>query len=726
MATPHLSLDDLATAWLPRRISCLAAMPGLNNALGAIQSEADITAFKHPVFPPFSAGNETTGILIFNGRNFAQVVPEVEIRWRAHLIERRAAADGWRFESRMCVAPHQAGVLVQTTITNLGTETRTMQAELILSGRSASSGIEGYSWMVPSVPADVFGFLKTEGLRQNVSAGPVPDCICSTNEAGNGHAIQAIWPPPRQWRRERIPGWSEDLASGQSFTICLLCAFHENRSEAESIVSEWHRREEELFDAARRRWEELWEAAFTPGNPIFSGHLPVLISPHDALNRLYYNGVLTILTCRREYPHALTKPCYLTLWPRRGEGSAYLAWELAYTSGILARLDPAALRKLWKLLASAPWLDYQMTNYFTGEHGGWICSAHPQSLYTAAFHLLRWSGDSAFLEESISRQAGASKGLECADPSKRPSAPSGRRQVLTGRQALEQALHVHREKHLPGQATIDFGGRQAYLECITTYAHGTAGHTALQAWALREAADAGLEPPGVLAEAEQLERAALGLFDPGSGHFDCEYPDGLRIPAANLYDLGLVLKSLGSRIPAAVSGALTEFARHQLLTPTWAHCLSPTDPDVVSGLRCDHQWAGCFSGWIPQFVLGALRSGADTSWMPEWLEGVARVTLQGPFAQAYWAEDMHPPEAGAAAKCFDELTQGNHWVIGSGVHFAEMVLDGICGLSAGFDGTLELTTGLAEWAAGCTLRNICHQGKLYDLVGGRLILSPPR
>ncbi len=719
-----LSLDDLATTWLPRRIAELAAMPGLNNALGAIQVEADIAAFKHPVFPPFSAGNEITGITLFKGKNLAQLVQAVEIRWRAFEIERRAETDGWRFESRTCLAPNQPGVLVKITVTNSGPVCRRLEMGLLLSGRSVNAGSQGYSWMVPSVPADVFGFLKTEGLRQTVSAGPVPDSICSTNEAGNGHTIQAVWPAPKSWRQKRIPIWSEEIAAGQSFTICLLCAFHENRGEAESIVTQWHRREDELFAAARRGWEDLWESAFTPGNKIFSGHLPTLISPHDALNRLYYNGVLTLLTCRRVYPHAHTKPCYLTLWPRRGEGSAYLAWELAYTSGILARLDPDALRELWKLLASAPWLDYQMTNYFTHEHGGWICSAHPQSLYTAAFHLIRWTGDSAFLEEIISRQAHTIKGLEFANPADRPPGQPGEHQTLTGRQALDQALHVHREKHLPGKATVDFGGRQAYLECITTYAHGTAAHTALQAWALREAMAAGLEPDAASAEAMDLEKAALDLYDDASGHFECEYPDGERLPAANLYDIGLVLCALGQRLPAAISKALTEFARTQLLTPTWARCLSPTDLDVVSGLRCDHQWAGCFSGWIPQFVLGTLRAGGDASWLVKWLEGVAKVTRQGPFAQAYWAEDIYPSEADAAPKCFDELTQGNHWVIGSGVHFAEMALDGICGLSARLDGTLELTPGLTEWAADCMLLNISHQGKMYGLTGGRLVPSP--
>jgi hypothetical protein len=77
-------------------------------------------------------------------------------------------------------------------------------------------------------------------------------------------------------------------------------------------------------------------------------------------------------------------------------------------------------------------------------------------------------------------------------------------------------------------------------------------------------------------------------------------------------------------------------------------------------------------------VIGIQKSGhleENRPWIVKWLEGVSQTTFQGPFAQAYWADDVYPREQGAAAKCYDELVQGNHWVICSGSHFAEMVLE---------------------------------------------------
>lgn len=62
-------------------------MPGLSNNIGSIQMEADIAAFKHPVFPPYSAGNEITALTLINGRNLVQVAPFMEIQWRAYAVD---------------------------------------------------------------------------------------------------------------------------------------------------------------------------------------------------------------------------------------------------------------------------------------------------------------------------------------------------------------------------------------------------------------------------------------------------------------------------------------------------------------------------------------------------------------------------------------------------------------------------------------------------------------
>lgn len=722
-STPALSLDDLATDWLPRRLTQLAGLPGLNNDLGSVQIEADIVAFKHPCFPPFSAGGETTGMTLLNGKLLAQCVEHVEIRWKAFEVERRCRSGDWAMSSRTSLLPDQPGVVVELTVTNTAAESRELTLELLLSGRSRNTGKEGYAWAVPTVPTDVFSFTRNEGLDQRVTRSTAGDGVSIANDGASAHTTQCVWPAADGWKQERIPGWRRVLGPGESFVVTLLCAFHAEQAEAEAIAGQWHGRSDAIFIGARERWERLWSSAFTPGNEWFSGHLPVLNSPYPAMNRLYYNGILTLLTCRRAYPHAVIRPCYITIWPRRGEGSGYMAWDMPFTSGILARLDPDALREMLLLLMSAPMLDYQVTNFFTGEHGGWACCSHPMAIQTAAMNLTRWAGDVSWQAAPVVVKPKSVRGFEAASQGQVMDGTEARAGYrTTGLEVFRQAVLMHRTHHLEGSSIASFGDRGSYVECITTYAYGTAGHTAVQAAALEEAgALLGLDPHDAAREATELRMAALSLYRPGDGYFDCQHPDGKRVPAANLYDMALVLNALGKHMPEQVVEEMAGFARRELITPTWAHCLVPTDLDVLSGLRCDHQWAGCFSSWPPFFIMGLLRAGYQQPWMTEWLTGMAELTRQGPFAQAYWAEDVYEPEAGGAAKCFDELTQGNHWISISGVNMAQMILDGICGVTAGLDGTLELHAAHPPWGHEASLKGIHSGGETADLIAAKLV-----
>lgn len=664
-----LSLDDLATGWITRRVAQWDSNPGLNNALGSIQIEADPVAFKHPVFPPYSAGNEVTGFTLLNGRNVATTARTVDIRWRAFEVERRAATpDGWELSSRTTLLPDEPGVLVELTVRNTAATARPLDLALVLSGRARNTGAEGYNWCVPEVPTGMFNFRDTEGLAYTVEESRVPDGRCFVNDRANAFSVQCVWPAPQAWRDQRVPAWHVEIAPGGNFRVCLLCTYHADRGTAETMAEQWHGREARAFAVSRTRWETLWAAAFTPGNPVFSGSLPVLESDSEAIRRLYYNGVLTLLTIRRTYPQALVNPGYITLWPRRGEGSVYLSWELPYTSGLLARLDPLVLKEMLLLQMSAPELQGQMTNYFNGKHWGWGCCVYPHAIIAAGLNLLRFHPDQSWLEAAVHRRP---EGKPAGSTPEKPEEAALYR-TLTAREAFLEMVTMHRRRHLPDSALVDFGDRHAYHECLTTYAHGTAGHTAVQAWALQEA-----EPwlgGETRNERQQLIAAIRALYRPGAGYFDCQHPDGTRHPAANLYDVGLVLNHIGGELPAAMVAEIEAFVRRELATPTWAHCLSPNSADIVDGIRADHGWSGCFVAWPAQFVLGLLRAGRRPSWVADWLVGMARLTLQGPFAQGYWAEDLYPAEQGAAAKVFDDHSGCLHWVIGSGCYFAEMAL----------------------------------------------------
>ena len=110
---PALSLDDLATAKLKRRITDLKAMPGLNNSIGSVQMEADPVAIKHPVFPPFSASGETTAITFLGNKHIAQVCDWIDVRWKAYAVERECTAGTWYLSSVTSLHPTQPVVVVR-------------------------------------------------------------------------------------------------------------------------------------------------------------------------------------------------------------------------------------------------------------------------------------------------------------------------------------------------------------------------------------------------------------------------------------------------------------------------------------------------------------------------------------------------------------------------------------------------------------------------------------
>jgi hypothetical protein len=470
--------------------------------------------------------------------------------------------------------------------------------------------------------------------------------------------------------------WKAKVEGQKSFTINILFTYGANRSTVEELDAKWKTRMDEVAGLTKQRWEELWQSAFIPNNKYFSGSLPVVKTGNVKLDRLYYNGVLTLLTCRRIYPSSKIKTAYLTLWPRRGEGSIYLAWDLPYTSGILSRLDPKSLIEMLKVTMSQPMLDFQVVNLFTYEHTGAPCCAHPMAIYNSTFNLLKNYKDKSWLDSLIIRKPSLTIDSERALQVQNEISTQEKSYKMTTREAIKEVVFIHRKKHLPNMYLVDYGNRTAYLECITTYAHGTAGLTAQQIGAMKQYDQ--LFGGDTSEEQQKLLDAIKTLYRNGDGYFNCLYPNGKKIPAANLYDLGLVLTGAGESLSSDQIKEIVSFVRNELITPTWARSLASTDLDVLSGIRCDHQWAGSFPAWIPQFVLGIKKSGRfeeNRAWILKWLEGVSQTTYQGPFAQAYWAEDVYPKELGAAAKCYDELVQGNHWVCSGGTHFADMILE---------------------------------------------------
>lgn len=670
------TLDQLTTAWMKRRRSVPAAMPGLTNDKGSVQAEADLCAIKHPVFPPFSASGEITGQAMIGNRLLCQLAPEVKIRWRAYRIERLCRWDDWEFSSETALLPGEAGVVVRWRVKNLAKSRRKLPFGVLLSGRGRNSEGKDYAWSVPEVPTDCFHLRDRIGLHIGISKGSIPNSLLFQSKDEPACTLQVASTGAKVSKENSSFTWDVNLAGGAEWQGSLLCAYGSTPREVNTLAGQWHDRIDEAFTASKAWWEELWMAAFTPGSKHFSGHMPVLETSNKAVAKLYYTGILTLLCLRRCYKDSVLKIAYLTLAPRRGEGSIYLAWDLPYIAQMLARLDPEALAEHWKLLCTAPIFSHMCVNLFNGEHTSFPCVADPMARIVPILELAKQNRLGSLLDEKINRSGKAV--VKFKNDGKAVYGPDKKTQ-LTGADALIEAATAHRRFALGKTGLVDFGDRGNYLECTTTYAHGTAGHTAVQYAALRDLKGFSKKAIATGAESRRLRDALLGLYRKGEGFFDCEHTDGRRHTARNLYDIGLVLNALGTELPAAMVKEITSFVQRDLVTPTWARCIASYDPDSASGLRGDHQWAGCFPAWPAQFISGLSKAGHRPRWVADWVEGLAKVTAQGPFAQAYFAEDVMTPEAGGAAKAFDDLPQGNHWLISSGAFHSHMVLESLLG-----------------------------------------------
>ncbi|MCX6970692.1 MAG: hypothetical protein NTV93_11175 [Verrucomicrobia bacterium] len=669
-----LPLTDLSTGWLTRRRGVPAAMPGLTHETGSVQAEADLCAIKHPIFPPYSASGETTGQAVYGDRLLCQRAQNVRIRWTAWKIERQCSYDDWDFSSETCLVPNEPVVVVRWKIRNRSGKARKLPFGLVLSGRGRNSGNDGYAWSVPEVPTDVLQLRARLGLRVGVEAMKNGFLFSSGDEPA--FSEQVVSSGARLDVSLTTVRWEAKVAAGGEWSGYLVATYGDSKSAVRSLAKKWTPKVDEAFVAAKEWWSELWQSAFTPGNAHFSGHLPIVESSDAFIAKLYYMGVLTLLCLRRRYAHSLLESGYLTLGPRRGEGSIYLAWDLPYISQLLARLDPAALKAHWAALCTAPLFSHMVLNLFNKEHTSFPCVADPLARVTPLVELSRRGHLGDALAMRIRRQ-----GKSLTSFKKNGEAVYGEDETrdLTGVEALVEAATTHRRFHLGRTGLVDYGDRGNYLECCTTYAHGTAGHTSVQAWALEAAGTITGRRIAKASEIKNLQKAAMSLYRPGEGYFDCLHPDGRRHPTPNLYDLGLVLNAMGPELDPKVVKEIARFTEKHLTTPTWARCLAAFDPDSASGLRCDHQWAGCFGAWPGQFIMGLHKANHRPKWVAEWAAGLAEVTKQGPFAQAYFAEDVVDPEFGGAAKAFDDFPQGNHWLISSGALYAHVVLESLLG-----------------------------------------------
>ncbi|HVL81355.1 MAG TPA: hypothetical protein VM840_07180 [Actinomycetota bacterium] len=678
--------ESVRTVTMTHRFGDLYNPPGLTNHWGAAQAALDVTAVRSLAFPPLAQGEQVsglcdvmTGILYVGGRYHTGSLEPISLWWQPDTIERSSRAGDLELVSSTIVPFGHTSVAVRLRVRNAGAET--VRTEVKLGLRGGVTRNEG-PWT----------FVSPGEFDNEVQVLDGTGAVAFTSRYSGAAMVQGARPLPDRIDPTWI-AWDVELAPGAHRELVFAVALGDGLDAAiahfEASVSDF----DALAAQTRREWDAELEAAFTPGNDRFSGHLPRLVTTDESLRRLYHTALITVLFCKRTTPSAFEGPTYITLAPRYWQTATFL-WDASLTAMLLAMLDPVVLRRMVEKWMRTDIHRFLATDYLTGRGLGAWYSVNDFAMCRMASEYLRWTGDHAWLDEQV-----------------------GDETVL---EHLVGYATYYRRLVVGEHGLADYGGVWNLLEAVGSYVHEVASLNAANVWCLRFVADL-LERRGRDAEATQMRTDAQGIVDrlselyiPSRGCWNVRHPDGRTQEVGHCYDFGTVLWAISDDLEQHVRDGMVWFLATELQTPTWMRALSLSDPDVTYSVRPDHQWTGAYAAWPAIALTGLYRAGYPEL-ARKWLPGLAKTAEQGPIAQAHFAESAVDPEhGGGARKAPSDLPWINDWACVSGGAYLESILTGPFGVRAGLFGELHAEPHL-EPGVRAELHGLRYQGRDFDV-----------
>lgn len=684
------TVETMRSVTMPHRFGDLFNPPGLTNQWGCAQAAMDIVAVRSIAFPPFAqgemnvaplgAGGELlTGVLFVDGEYFASTKELIDFTWQPDCVERRARYRGLELSSVMIVPFKQMSVAVKLTVENKSLKPRPTEIKLAINGGSTKSVAP---WNAAYSPGEFDNSRTVDRERAAI--------LCKSKRT-KALVLQGAFPHAD----EVLPSWliyKFELAPGEKKIITFVNALGEQLEKVQSDYDALVRDFDGAAATVRDEWNAELRAAFTPGNTRFSSHLPTLVTNDDSVRRLYHSAVMSALFFKRTTPHSTYGTTYVTLAPRYWETTTFI-WDISLSAMLLAMLDPVVLRRMMETWMQLDIHKHFGTEFLTGAGVGPWYSVNDFAMCRMAREYLRWTGDKEWLDKEIG-------GVKVVDR-------------LVGYAEHWRTLDTN--KH----GLADYGGVSNLLEAVSSYVHEVAGMNAANVYNLRFAADLlegrgmGSKAKSLRAEAMELGKRVLDLYVPGKGIWRCRLPDGSYNEVHHCYDFGTVLITIGDLLSPTQKREMVRFFREELQTPTWMRALSTKDLDVTFSIRPDHQWTGAYSAWAA-LAVSALYTAGEGATAFEWMKGLAKTAMQGPIAQAHFAETAVAPEAGGGAiKAPSDPPYINDWACVAGCAYLEPIVDSLFGVQAGLSDGLTAKPNFGTFDARAELRNLRYQGKSF-------------
>ena len=685
------TVDDFESDVVTQCFDDMVNPPGLTNFLGAAQVDHDITGVRSVNVPPYSQGDTITGVLSLDGRLFRSFGVPVSLRWRPDQVSRWAQVGELTVATTTVMPRDTAGVVVDIAVTN--TSERTRQVRLGLSVASTVTRA-AHGWREPSPPAE----------PNDVAPVPGRPAVIGRARTSAAVAVQGVDVAEARVR-DRVIEVDATIEPGRTYRLGYVHVTAGDDTGALAAFDAAVRDVPALVRATRTAWNRTLQAAFTPGNDEFSGHLPILETSNAALRRLYWWGAMGTIWFRRDNPASVLGRVYDTLMPRSWQTTTFI-WDFSLSSMMHAMLDPVPMRRQIEHWIALDIHRHFGTEWLTGGPAGYWYSVNDYAMTRLVRDYVRWNDAAGFLDVELAASDGP------------------RRRVAEHLREWATAWEGFRRGH----ALADYGDIDNLLECVSSYVHEVASLNAANVWCMRVAADvADLHDDAeaakdLRARADALLAEVQQLYVEGRGFWHARQPDGRMVPVRHCYDFTTVGMTVGGALPERQRAEMVDFFVRELQTPSWMRALSAYDDDASYSVRPDHQWNGAYPAWPAEAGRALIELGrADV--VAAWLPGLARTANQGPPGQAHFVEEAAEPVNGGARKSPPQYPYLIDWACSSAGSWAALVVEGLFGVSAALDGSVSATPQLGDVDPGARLRNVRVGDRVVDVDAAGVVVS---
>ncbi len=639
----------------------LEQMPAICNFHGGLAAGRNVLSIESLTLPPLSQGGGTARLTLDG-----QDIPAQWSQWLAHEIRRGASTDGLRVETAVRMAFEDGGVLFRAMVTNETDGTRRVELG-VDTGLFLRRFDRTWEWGPPR-----------PGTDKKTAVEATPDGMLAVAD-GESPAVAvfafAAKPDSLEDGTSARAAWNLSLNAGETRTVEFVLAVGGDGEAIRAKAAGWAGDFTVVFDAAHDRWQERFDAAFTPNNGHFSGHLPLLETGDKALRRVYYGSVLSWLCLERTNFAAGFPRIFATASPHYAPTLTYF-WDTISYATLWALLDPEQVRAQLRLFLQTDIHGCYAVDFLTLKGVGPWYSANDYTVFNLLWTYLRVTGDWAFLDGDI-----------------------GGKSVLSLMEEL--ALHWKTLVKNPG-GLADYGTKDNLLETVPTYTNQVASFNAANVWMMRtlarihETRGGAARAEALRNEADGLAREVLRLGDDATGWWRCRMPDGREVETRSIVDFLTVAACMTGDLSPGLRERMMDAADRELWAGCWPRALSLEDPSALAtlaspeimatlqspwpgnSLRADHGFTGSYGAWPALAAEGCALLGRPGR-ARELLRAAESVLDEGPFGQSHYVSSPTRP----VRKAF---IGGQDYFEGCGAAFAEVILRCLCGYNPGLPG----------------------------------------